>query len=623
MELNFELNTKKARIESIKNKLLKKKERLEKKPKRRRGKRSRNSGLENQVLEDEEQRINFLKNQNYGDEEEESNLEMKKKIKKPIQNQRQNNFKNTGYYASEGDKSGQGGSGKNFKKDAKRNFKRRINEKVANVKKADEEFLTDFLNEDMTEEKILNTPLTDTRFDSEEVNLNKILIQSLDKKFIGHDFFTKIQLEIFKKIQERKHCLIRSKTGSGKTLAYLLPIYNYLLSIPNINRSSGISCIVMCPTRELSLQIYQQCKKLSSKCVYIVPGILVGGEKIQKEKEKIRKGYNIIIGTPSKLAYHLKNTRNFTLKLLNFLVVEECDLGFGLGQGKWIKEVLDVIQDYEVNDYDRKENVLKLFTTASYSKKVKEVLDQVINQRDFEVIGEVDLEKLQGEKGYSDIVIPEQLKQHYTVVPENHKNSFILCLLHQLQNKKVIIFVATADQANYLESLIAGTCHLLPRTRDTFEQKRYTEEDLEEKPLLNTNVFKLHGHIDHKKRKEVYNGFKDCKKGVLISTDVGARGLDFPGVKLIVLLDPPESLNHYSNKVGRTARLTASGSSLIVLHEVETKVLENLQENFDMKELDPRKFWYKYEEFIPKYYPLEDATIYLTHCIKKVKNIFI
>lgn len=354
-------------------------------------------------------------------------------------------------------------------------------------------------------------------------------------------------------------------------------------------------------------------------CVYCTRNFGRRG-KIQSEKEKIRKGYNIVIGTPSKLAYHLKNTKNFDLKFLEFLVVEECDLGFGLGQGKWIREVLDVVRDFEVNDYERKEPVLKLFTTASYSKKVKEVLDQVIMKREFEVIGEFDLEKIQGEKGYSDIVVPEQLKQHYTIVPENNKNSFILCLLHQLQNKKVIIFVATADQANYMESLLAGTCHLLPRTKDTFEHKRYTEEDMAEKPLLTTNIFKLHGHIEHGKRKEVFNGFKQCESGVLISTDIGARGLDFPEVKLIILLDPPESLNHYSNKIGRTARLTASGSSLIILHESETLVLENLRQNFEMTELDPRPFWYKYEEFIPKYYPIEDATVYLTHCIKKVKK---
>jgi superfamily II DNA/RNA helicase len=139
------------------------------------------------------------------------------------------------------------------------------------------------------------------------------------------------------------------------------------------------------------------------------------------------------------------------------------------------------------------------------------------------------------------------------------------------------------------------------------------------KVLSDLNVFKLHGHIDHADRKEVYNAFKNAENGVLVSTDIGARGLDFPKVQLIVLFDPPESLNHYSNKIGRTARLTASGSSLIILHETEGGVLGALKKNFKMDELDSRPFWTAYEEKIPKYYPLEDATIYLTHCIKKVR----
>lgn len=170
-----------------------------------------------------------------------------------------------------------------------------------------------------------------------------------------------------------------------------------------------------------------------------------------------------------------------------------------------------------------------------------------------------------------------------------------------------------------MEKMLRETPHLLPRTKDTFVHQEFKKEEMEGKKLLpDLSVFKLHGHIEPQERKEVYNAFKKSSDGVLISTDVGARGLDFPEVHLIILFDPPESLNHYSNKIGRTARLTASGSSLIFLHENERGVLEALKNNFKMDELDQRPFWVSYEKKIPKYYPLEDATIYLTHCVKKV-----
>jgi hypothetical protein len=106
----------------------------------------------------------------------------------------------------------------------------------------------------------------------------------------------------------------------------------------------------LAPTRELALQIYQISQQLSYGCVYIVPGLIIGGENIQKEKARLRKGINVLIGTPSKVAYHLRSSvKNCSLLNLKWLVVEECDLSFGLGQGKFLREVLDIIKDYEIN----------------------------------------------------------------------------------------------------------------------------------------------------------------------------------------------------------------------------------------------------------------------------------
>lgn len=694
-----------------------------------------------------------------------------------------------------------------------------------------EAFLNRFLNLDCKDDKSMavegfnleKTPMTDITFDDPQISLHPTLLKSLSK-MKDHTHFTKIQFNLLSNILQHNNCLIRSTTGSGKTLAYLLPIYHTLLRLKHQNfetekgvigkqpvvggfkdRTSGVQALILVPTRELALQIYQISMQLSQACIYIVPGLIIGGENIQKEKSRLRKGINILIGTPSKVAYHLRSSiKNCSLLNLKWLVVEECDLSFGLGQGKFLREVLDIIKDYEINmgkgvkkgfgsfksrakkgdlkklaekqatltevgtatsgietqqlakeidadgneiepenlkdmekkirdsikggyeykgydaqtgtfggmdhkkqvrkdwrqereeameqeeemgnalkvagggyfaddragyikggfsataqatdlgvmdleddaeivipvkskknkkegdhdevkikfqdEYQKEYGITKLFTTASFSNKVRSVMESIVSKEDVQVIGQYDFEKESGYNDYSDIIVPEKLKQNYVIVQEQHKNSFLLCLLDTLQNKKSILFVSTADQANFMQMMLRETPHLLPRTKDTFVQKEFTKGEMDSKKLLNDlNVFKLHGHIDHNERKEVYNAFKDAESGVLISTDVGARGLDFPEVHLIILFDPPESLNHYSNKVGRTARLTASGSSLMILHETEGGVLGALKKNFKMDELDARPFWTAYEKRIPKYYPLEDATVYLTHCIKKVK----
>lgn len=75
-----------------------------------------------------------------------------------------------------------------------------------------------------------------------------------------------------------------------------------------INRKSGLFAMILCPTRELSIQIHNTLLQLTKVCVNIVPGLLIGGEQIKKEKEKIRKGINIIVGTPGKILYHFKNS---------------------------------------------------------------------------------------------------------------------------------------------------------------------------------------------------------------------------------------------------------------------------------------------------------------------------
>lgn len=240
-----------------------------------------------------------------------------------------------------------------------------------------EEFLNKFLNIDAKQENgkmaqegldLEKTPMSTIRFEDPSIGLHPVLLKSL-LKMKDHTHFTKIQYNLLGHILQHNNCLIRSTTGSGKTLAYLIPIYHTLLRLklgddmisedaigrtPTVgafqNRTSGVQAIVVVPTRELALQIYQICCALSQSCISIVPGLLVGGENIQKEKARLRKGINILIGTPSKLAYHLRSSvKNCSLLSLKWLVVEECDLSFGLGQGKYLREVLDIVKDYELN----------------------------------------------------------------------------------------------------------------------------------------------------------------------------------------------------------------------------------------------------------------------------------
>ncbi len=488
---------------------------------------------------------------------------------------------------------------------AKKMIKEKLNEKVKVAKiQMTKDFIPNLLNKnEVTDQTLI---FAERKFS--ELGLSPALMKSLERA--GYETMTRIQDEIYSRAIQRRNCLIRAVTGSGKTLAYLLPIYQDLLTLGfQIKRTEGIYAVIVCPTKELCQQIYDECIKISYGCIWIVPGKFVGGETFNHEKSRLRKGINIMIGTPSRVAYHLQNSNNSGVKNLRSVVIEECDLSMSLGQGNSIKTILEIISKKEFEDA---QYCLKLFTTASFNNKVKEMMDKVV-KNDYDLVGEFDIEKLDSSKQAGEILVPEQLKHNYVTIDEENKFSFLLCLLHSMKDKKIIIFVSTADQANFVESLINETRHLPPRSKEGVEEEKEMER------LLGVKVFKLHGHIDHEARKNAYEGFKALQTGVLISTDVGSRGLDFAKVDLIVLLDPPETLSHYSNKVGRTARLANVGAALTILHPAENSILEKLRENFEMHEMLSGPIFSDFEKNgIPEYYSIVDAMIYLRHSIKKV-----
>lgn len=115
-------------------------------------------------------------------------------------------------------------------------------------------------------------------------------------------------------------------------MAYLLPIYQDLLTLEKkVNRKDGMYTIIMCPTKELCLQVFEECQKMSAGCIWIVPGKVIGGETFNHEKARLRKGVNVLVGTPSRIAYHLENSSNFNITNLRSMVIEECDLSMSLG----------------------------------------------------------------------------------------------------------------------------------------------------------------------------------------------------------------------------------------------------------------------------------------------------
>ncbi|XP_014251205.1 probable ATP-dependent RNA helicase DDX31 [Cimex lectularius] len=347
--------------------------------------------------------------------------------------------------------------------------------------------------------------------------------------------------------------LVRSQTGSGKTLAYAVPIMQMLQSItPKIARNDGVKALIILPTRELALQTYECFLKLCRAFTWIVPGIIVGGEKKKSEKARLRKGINVLVGTPGRILDHAQHTQVLLLHKLDWLILDEADKLLDLGYERDIGSLVSMIKDQRDRsdeDVGKKQTVL---LSATLGPGVERLAGLTLNKP-------LKIDASQNDMPENDaLVIPHQLSQKYVVTPAKLRlvtlASFIVTICEVEGKSKVLIFMATQDMVDYYTDLIPS--------------------------VITSNVvyFKLHGNMTQTDRVEVFNKFRQSDSGVLLCTDVGARGLDLPQVDWIVQFTAPIEPNKYVHRVGRTARVGTSGSSLLFLIPSELPFLQFLQE---------------------------------------------
>lgn len=415
-----------------------------------------------------------------------------------------------------------------------------------------------------------------------DLKLNPYLLKNLTKQ--GYDQLTKIQKQAIPILLEHKNVVVKSETGTGKTLAYVVPLYEHLIKqneISKINRKDGVYAIIFAPTHELCLQIEHTLTKLNSCCIGIVNGTLIGGQKIDIEKSKIRKGINIIVCTPGRLLYHLNNSGNLIFNKLSHIIFDEADVLLDMGFEKDIKECLKKISE-SVNKKEfteveafKKFKIFLLSATIDY--KIRGMTSFLM--KGFKSVGfksdkgkEEKNEKGENiEKDDKDEIenLPSNLRQFYSLVYDEYRLIHLISFLYTRQANKVIIFINNCDSVDFHKDLLINL-------------------KLAEKQLFdNCKILAIHGKMKHDERLKVFKEFNSTNKNIfLFATDVIARGLDFPNVEWIIHYDINPNKKDYLNRMGRTARLTSSGNSLLFLMEHEMKLLETNLSTFTMEKLE-------------------------------------
>ncbi|KAK9466456.1 P-loop containing nucleoside triphosphate hydrolase protein [Lipomyces arxii] len=436
-----------------------------------------------------------------------------------------------------------------------------------------------------------NAPLVDdTSFKG--VGINSTLAHFVQTK-LHFEHPTAIQLTAIPPFiaTNPRDLFIQAQTGSGKTLAYVLPIIHSLMSCPDkLSRDSGLFAIIIAPTRELANQIYSVLETLVGCCHYIVPGIVIGGERKKSEKARLRKGVNILVSTPGRLADHLDNTEALHLSAVRWVVLDEGDRMTELGFQETITKILSRLE---------RSSRIRTHPIRGLPNRRVTVLCSATLREDVEKLGEQSLsnalhinagnstdgdvepktgESAEGEVSDNAFSAPDQLHQEFIVVPMKLRMvslmASVINIIKENPNARIMIFLSCSDSVNFHFSMFTRESDEAAPDSDDEDIKPKGSEEKTSLPsqvlktylkLSSPIVHKLHGSLNQPVRKATLAAFAKVASSasVLLCTDVASRGLDLPAISHVIEFDPPFAKEDHLHRVGRTARAGNSGWSTI------------------------------------------------------------
>lgn len=313
-----------------------------------------------------------------------------------------------------------------------------------------------------------------------------------------------------------------AKTGSGKTLAFLVPVLENLYRDQCIGPDAGLGAMIISPTRELAIQIFEVLRKIGRKGHMFAAGLVIGGKGLREEQDALTK-MNIVVCTPGRMLQHLSQTAAFNVDNLKMLVLDEADRILDMGFQKDVDAILD---------YLPKERQTMLFS-ATQTKKVA----------DLARLSLVDPQYISVHEAAANAT-PKSLTQNYTLTPLETKLSTLWSFIQNAKKSKILVFLSSAKQVRFI-----------------FEAFRKMQPGI---PLLH-----LHGRQKQMARLDITHKFASAQASCLFATDVAARGLDFPAVDWVVQVDCPEDADTYIHRVGRTARYNREGRAVLFVDPSE------------------------------------------------------
>ncbi|RKS02737.1 superfamily II DNA/RNA helicase [Flavobacterium sp. 102] len=328
---------------------------------------------------------------------------------------------------------------------------------------------------------------------------------------LGIDSLNEMQLAAQETIVSDRDVLLLSPTGSGKTLAFLLPIFELL-----DEQVAGVQCLILVPSRELGLQIEQVWKKMGT--AYKV-NVCYGGHSIETEIKNLSNPPAVLIGTPGRIADHI-DRGTFKVDRIQTLVLDEFDKSLQLGFHEQMSFIISRLSKLN-------KRVLVSATSGIEIPKYTKVVHPTV----------LDFIPSEEEK--------VNLSMKMVVSKEKDKIGSLFNLICSLKSQSALIFCNHRDAAERIS------------------------DALNEKGIYATYY---HGGMDQDERERALIQFRNGSVSYLVTTDLAARGLDIPEMKHVIHYHLPSKEDEFTHRNGRTARMLATGTAYLIIHESEKKL---------------------------------------------------
>ena len=326
------------------------------------------------------------------------------------------------------------------------------------------------------------------------------------------DSLNGMQKQMLETAQRPHDIILLSPTGTGKTLAFLLPVLQRIDP-----RAAGVQALVLVPSRELALQIESVLRKIAAGikivCCY-------GGHSVREESKSLAVAPALIVGTPGRIADHLRRGR-LSLDTLDTLVLDEFDKCLALGFHDEMKEIIAPLKEVKKKILTSATDSESLPAFTALRRPVK--LDFLGSKRSEENIN-------------------ERLSLYRIDSPEKDKLDTLLVLLHNLKSGLTLIFCNQRESVDRVQQFLTD--------RGIIAEA-------------------FHGGMEQADRERALCKFRNHSSYICISTDLAARGLDIPEVKYIIHYHLPVDLESFTHRNGRTARMHAEGEAFMIVGPTE------------------------------------------------------